>query len=371
MAKTRLKSAEFEVKDSFRKPATTRLTAANFVRCQRGLLGPDWRVQTASTLGPRRSRGGVRQYEPMLLELADYFRWKGRLSDEHAKQRDRYLLFSAAEQLNADAFVTKSLKLMVLAEMTHEEMSLRTGTDPQVARIWERMFFDVRGQRIAASWLEIMVIDKAVREGEVELAQRMKLAIAVGPVGVRLMLDTEESPPLDEADRLMRSQLRINLKLHQLADTPTSPENLTKHIALHAQMMLEEDRLKLAYKKLESRCAESIRRHELAMERLRAAERRALEKTTRDQNLGEARKSQRTKVESTTSAETTSRSSATRRPPTAASHGCEDRPPNHDALQKNASADKRRCRRSSAKARTERAGSQVRQSTTNPERTAA
>lgn len=79
-------------------------------------------------------------------------------------------------------------------------MRLRTDTDLQVVRIWEQMFFDVRGQRVAASWLEIMVIDKEVRDGEVELAQRMKLAIAVGPVGVRLMLDSEESPPLDEAE---------------------------------------------------------------------------------------------------------------------------------------------------------------------------
>lgn len=370
MAKTRLKSSEVDVKDTFRNPATARLSAESFARCQRGALGPDWRVQTAGKLVPRRRRVEVPQYEPILLELADYFGWKQRLSNGDVPPRNRFSLFSEAEQLNADAFVTKRLKLMVLAEMTHEEMRLRTDTDLQVVRIWEQMFFDVRGQRVAASWLEIMVIDKEVRDGEVELAQRMKLAIAVGPVGVRLMLDSEESPPLDEADRLMRSRLRINLKLHQLADTRTSSENMTKHIALHARLIFEENRLKLAYKKLESRCAESIRRHELAMERLRHAERRALEKTTRIQALKEARNAQRTKTKPPISALTRRRAAASRSS-TVSSQEAENSRAKGSALPKNASADIRRGRRSSAKGRTGRTRSRPQKTTINPARTAA
>lgn len=117
MAKTRLKSSEVDVKDTFRNPATARLSTESFARCQRGAVwGPIGGSKTAGKLVPRRRRVEVPQYEPILLELADYFGWKQRLSNGDVPPRNRFSLFSEAEQLNADAFVTKRLKLMVLAK---------------------------------------------------------------------------------------------------------------------------------------------------------------------------------------------------------------------------------------------------------------
>lgn len=261
-----------------RSPPASQPSREKFIRVQRASLGPDWRTQLAARLDPRARRKNAERYDPLILELAEFHAHRRRATDRGRRDENRFSLIAQAEELNANSFLTRTLKLMVLANMSHAAMSLRSGIDFPVLSHWESLYFDARGQREAIVWMRTMVIDREIEQGESELAQKMKLALAAGSIGVELMLDTESDPPLDEADSLMRSRLRINLKVHRIADMPLgSCDDAVRHMKLHAQLINDEERLKVAHQKLELRCAESVRKHELAMERLRQAERRAQE----------------------------------------------------------------------------------------------
>jgi hypothetical protein len=270
------------------KPA--RLTPDQFAWSWRGWLGADWRVLTAAKINLRQRRRNAGCYEPQLLDLAKYLALKRQGPRGLDQVEKQFPLFWAAEQLNEDDLRTRPLKLMVLGNLPLAEVSRRSGIDEQVVDVWEKLFFDVRGQRESVDWLAINVIGKEFRKGNPEFARQMRLAIAAGPVGVAVLLDAETEAPLDEADRLLRRRAKIHAKLDWLADTPiTSVSHAMQMTKLHAQIMFEERRLALAYKKLEARCTEGLRRHEAAMERLRNVDRRAAEKAAEAQRKHEAK----------------------------------------------------------------------------------
>lgn len=251
-------------------PEAGNLTVEQYARCQRNWLGADWRMQTAEALATRLKRRRVYRYEPLVLELAEYSALKKQGPRGAAAIEARFALFLQAEQLNGDAAKTRNLMLMTLADLPHQEMARRSGLDVALLQTWESLFFDARGQRRSVTWLSHQIIGKALARGDTELAGQMRLAIALGCVGVEMILDVGKNVPLDDADRLLRRQLKVHLAFERLADIPLASDSQVLSLAkLRTRLMLSEKRIELARENLEARCAHQIRRHQREMERLK------------------------------------------------------------------------------------------------------
>ena len=242
-----------------------------FVRVQRGMHGPAWRVITAT---PSATRPGTptELHDETLRSYIKYRRILGVDARGTKRASAAYPAIAAAERLNEDQDKTALLKLMILADMSDDEMRDRSAIDVITFRTWEALYFDVRGQRQSTSWLASQVINHERKMGDPRLASKMTLAIMAGPVAVRAMLDTAEGIQLDEVDRLFQRKITLSEKLDVAVEMPiVTEENRLRLMRLYVDLMTAEKRIALAERRLSQRSAKSLQRHELAKLRLEQA----------------------------------------------------------------------------------------------------
>jgi hypothetical protein len=249
-----------------------------FVRHHRGMLGPAWRANLAENMLIQQGTPLAGLADELLVGYGKYRRLSGPDGNGTDRAAARYPLFAEVERLNADTEKTAVLKLMVVADMPREEMQARTGIGINVLQVWEPLFFDARDQRQATSWLAVHVVNREAEAGNPELASRLKMAIMVGLVAVRGMLDMAKGICMDEADRLFQRKLKLNEKMDLAANLSVDNEkNRMFFMKSYIQLIAEEKRLALSEQKLSQRCAEARDRFELSKMRMeQAAEFRSL-----------------------------------------------------------------------------------------------
>lgn len=279
-----------------------------FARYQRGMHGPAWRAQAASS---REIRPGTRLAEvadDLMLDFSKYSRIKGRNGGGVERAAIHYPIIAAADKLNEDQEKAADLKLMVVADMPSEEMQTRSGIETPILQAWESLFFDARNQRQATVWLCRHVIEPEVSAGNNEFASKLKVAIMTGPIAVRGMLDIKKGICLDEGDRLFQRRIKLNQKFDVAVNTPTDSEQLQMFfMKLHVSLMAAEKRQAIAEQRLAQRCAEARERFELKKlrlehaaevrmvrrnEKLRNAERRAADESARRRSAEELKRYQ-------------------------------------------------------------------------------
>ena len=261
-----------------------KFTPEEFARVQRGVHGPAWRIKTATPCETRPATPTALHDET----LRSYIKYR-RILGVDARGIERasaaYPSIAAAERLNEDPQKTGPLKLMILADMSSDEMLERSGIDVVVLGTWELLYFDARGQQRATDWLAVKIINHERKMGDPRFASKLKLAIIAGPAAVRAMLDTAEGIQLDEADRLFQRRIILGEKLDVAVEMPiNTEENRLRLMKLYIDLMTAEKRIALAERKLAQHCAEALQRYELAKLRLEQAAERA---------AGEQKKSRR------------------------------------------------------------------------------
>ncbi len=267
----------------------------DFQRAQRGLLGADWRHALAQSLPERVGYRESQRYGQLILQLRRYRDLLAEAGAGHC--RTRFPLIHAAAELNAHADQAGQAKLMTLAGVSHEEMSRRLRLEVPVIAHWEAIFFDARSMRPAVDWLARQVVNRARREGQEELAARMKLAIVLGPRAVRALLDADAGAVLDEADRLFQRQIRLHAKFEQALAAPLDSQRAKlTYLKLYIWLRQEEKRLGLARQKLAQHCAQAEQKHELSqfqntltLERIRARAEQQQTRQARQQERAQQR----------------------------------------------------------------------------------
>ena len=208
-----------------------------------------------------------------------------------------YPNIAAAEAINADEAKTRLLKIAVLGEIDVPEIAQQLSLDAAVVETWEKLFFNVRGLRSAFGWIDPHVIRPELAAGRADLAARLRMVCAVGPLGAQVILRADTRLPIDESQRLFERQLKLHLKFDAAMElTLDTPKNQIFFLRRHMALMQEEKRLELAREKLEKKCVEAINRHKLSMiqaeialerERSRAAARARREEGLALAELGE------------------------------------------------------------------------------------
>ena len=162
-----------------------------------------------------------------------------------------------------------------MGELDQSEIVRRFGIERPVLEIWEKLFFEARGQRGHTDWVHGQIICPTQREGKAELASRLKLVAAAGPVAARAILDCDSRVPLQEGERLFDRRLKLHLKFDAACDMPLkSDRDRMSFVRLHVAMKGQEQRLQLQERRLQQRCREASNKHELATMRLELARER-------------------------------------------------------------------------------------------------
>ena len=253
-----------------------------------GLYGPGCRWRLASELRPVIPRRMAKHYDQYVLDAHDYIGLcrKGNRGRQQAVAK--YPLIAKAEELQKNEVLTGQLQIAVLGELDQPEMEHRFGVEQTVLETWEKLYFAVRGQRGLTGWVHTEIICPAQRDGKVELASRLKLVAAAGPVAARAILDCDSRVPLQEGERLFDRRLKLHLKFDAACDMPfKSDRDRMAFVRLHVEMKGQEQKLQLQERKLQQRCREASNKHELATMRLELArerdERRAAAQARRDE----------------------------------------------------------------------------------------
>ncbi len=243
------------------------INSIDALRYHRSSMGPNWRVQLASSRPTRsfRRMNGLR--DPTVRALQDYLGLTAKKG--WAAARAEFPLIARAEDLEQDASRRGAARLMILAGAASEEMSERLGVSQPAIQIWESLYFDVRGLQHALAWLSTYVIRPEQAAGHAELAARLKVAATAGPEAARALLDGPPEVPGDETERLARRHLSLQTKLEEAVEMPveTNREKF-QFVKYYGRLLMTRKRLELASARLAEKRAAAQRRHELAMQRL-------------------------------------------------------------------------------------------------------
>ena len=243
------------------------INSIDALRYHRSSMGPNWRVQLASSRPTRsfRRMNGLR--DPTVRALQDYLGLTAKKG--WAAARAEFPLIARAEDLEQDASRRGTARLMILAGATCEEMSERLGVSQPAIQVWESLYFDVRGLQHALAWLSTYVIRPEQEAGHAELAARLKVAATAGPEAARALLDGPPEVPGDEAERLAWRHLSLQTKLEEAVEMPveTNREKF-QFVKYYGRLLMTRKRLELASARLAEKRAAAQRRHELAMQRL-------------------------------------------------------------------------------------------------------
>jgi hypothetical protein len=244
--------------------------------------GPAWRWTQAENL----ARGGTKQdsstVDQHVLEICRYLRWREGHAEPGNPVPQEYVLLAAAEALNEDERLSQEAKILVIGGCPAEEIAARLKIDLAVLNVWERGFFDVRSSLAATDWIMTRVIFAELKQGNSELAARLKVAWSGGAVGARALLDAESRVLLRRGETLCDLRLCLHVKFQQAVEYPvrTEQEKLF-FIKQHAELMDRQQRLRLAERRFQHQCEEALRKHALAEQRLAMRRQCQEEKATR------------------------------------------------------------------------------------------
>lgn len=249
----------------------------------RSWMGPNWRVQLASSQPTKSFRRMNGQRDPTVRALQDYLGLTAKKG--WAAARAKFPLIALAEDLEQDATRRGSARLMILAGVAKEEMSERLGVSVPGIQLWESLYFDVRDLQHAKAWLSVHVIKREQDAGNAQLAARLKVAATAGPEAARALLDGPPDVPGDEAERLFRRNLNLQTKLEEASEMPLeSNREKFQFVKYYGRLLMSRKRFELATARLAEKRAAAQRRHDLAMRQLEL--KRQAERSVKGQATG-------------------------------------------------------------------------------------
>ncbi|MDP7303538.1 MAG: hypothetical protein QGG09_10580 [Pirellulaceae bacterium] len=124
------------------------------------------------------------------------------------------------------------------------------------------LFFDIRGKRDATSWMTGRVFMPATKNGDVDLAAKMKIAFFGGPVMARAVLDARDNLPFGDAQRLVDQEVLLHGKLQAAMEYRLSEATAPQFLKTYLNYDLARQKLDFAREKFQHKCELEQRKHE-------------------------------------------------------------------------------------------------------------
>jgi hypothetical protein len=236
-----------------------------------GLRGPRHRWELAGELPFNRWDPHMQSYDEHVRH-AHHFRELVNHSPLGAKQAQAlYPLIAAALALDEETAKVATLKICVFGDLDSAEIARRVGVDAAVVATWEALFYDARKSRDAFGWVVAHIINPELDAGNVDLATKLRLVAAVGPLGAIAILDAGSRAPLTAGEQLFRRKLNLYLKYDRALAMTEGPECHLRFVRHYCDLRMQENRLKILEKQVAEKCNEALRKHELAEIRAQVA----------------------------------------------------------------------------------------------------
>lgn len=158
----------------------TRMSAESFRLSGLHALGPAWRWRKAEETAVRRHLPSCIDRDPCLLQIVGHFTELPAELRETLCDKDR-LDIAAAEAIFWDPTKRLHTEARLLARMSPDEVSARTGETPQGIHDYCEVFFDVGDGLAAKDWLAVHVFDPAAEFSSELLAVVRQEAYQGGP----------------------------------------------------------------------------------------------------------------------------------------------------------------------------------------------
>lgn len=176
-----------------------------------------------------------------------------------------------AQSLWMNASLRSQLMILAIANTPRDDIAQHLDVDPAVIAVTESLFFDVREALRATVWIHTTVVMRLTRDGDADLAAKVKTAFYGGPVVAKALCDAAVRVPKDEADRLLAQELLLHAKFTVAIEFPLTNEQNIEFLKLSADCQLQAQKLEQRKQAFAHRCQEDVRRYELRKQRLALA----------------------------------------------------------------------------------------------------
>jgi hypothetical protein len=183
----------------------------------------------------------------------------------------RFPLVAGAQRLWLDATLRSQLMILAIADTPKDAIARHLDVDPAVIAATESLFFDVRDALQATSWIHVTVVMRLLKEGDKELAAKVKTAYAGGPEVAKALCDAAIQIPKDAADRLFAQEMLLHAKFAAVTEFPLTSEQSIEFMKLFWDYKLQSQKLQLRKEAFAHRCQEDVSRYELRKQRLALA----------------------------------------------------------------------------------------------------
>jgi hypothetical protein len=212
--------------------------------------GADWRWQQAIEIARAPVSRTARDLDPLTRDAADYMRRSACDARSALLASKRYPLIDEARHLVGNPDNWRLLRLLVLTDVTKEEIATRMAISEQLVVTVEHLFFQVRAALQARDWICAMVIRPEQEAGRLELAAEMQFAVFGGPTAARTLLDAALRLPVDPLQRLHDAHLLMHTRFLAALGVPLDPNQAPKFVWQYAKFAQQQQRLDLQTKKL-------------------------------------------------------------------------------------------------------------------------
>lgn len=223
--------------------------------------GPQWRWRVAQQHVDEGLPHCFRRDDPALTRICRYLRWRRSKRRGSAPEDPILAALARADRLTSDGALAGTLKMLVLAGFSRDEICQRTNLDQTTLLLWRQSFFDIETYRTAGSWISWQVIEPEIKAGNHRLAAKLVTAYGGGVHIANAILRAEAGFPKDDVERQQFAEIEMTLRTREALMVPFQSETMRmRQVKEYLQWLLRQDRLAVAKARAEAKTAEEQRR---------------------------------------------------------------------------------------------------------------
>ena len=226
----------------------------------RGMQGPAWRSQLAEQSVSSNESVSATRRDTLTQEAVAYLRRRRSGPDGQRRADEQYPSLSAAYDAWADEATAESLRLLVLARCSQEEIADRLQLDVETVSAVEGLFFDIRWALDVSNWIICHVIIPEMKSEAWDVVAKMRLAYFGGPGMAQAILDARLRLPFEEAGRLFDRQVLLHVKLQEALEAPLTNGERMEFLKFYMDFEIKRQRLELDKRKFAYECTRDEQR---------------------------------------------------------------------------------------------------------------
>jgi hypothetical protein len=226
--------------------------------------GVSWRWARAQSLAACPSRR-MEGEDPLILAAQECILHRGRPGAGEVIAAARQPAVHAAVMLWESPPAREQITILLIAETPIERIAERMNLPKKIIETARDLFFDLGEAKGTVNFGAYFFIRATEREGNTELAGKLRLAHLGGPLLAEALLDARQGIPVSEAERWFDQLLLLHTKVQEAVALPLgSGDNVIRLLKLNWEIQFKTQRLELEREKFRHKREMELRKQTLA-----------------------------------------------------------------------------------------------------------